>query len=78
METSAGNYAIVALYDREGTLSDGEPSGYRVDGEGPLGAVEVLKPGRVWLAKSVAVAERAELACLFAGLMLYMPPRDDH
>jgi len=31
----------------------------------------------MWLAKSVDEAQRAELACPFAGLMLYMPPSDD-
>ena len=77
VETGGGSYAIEALYEREGTLNTGEPSGYRVDGDGPVGAVEVLKPGRVWLGRSVEQTERAQLSCLFAGLMLYMPPRDD-
>lgn len=76
LKTSAGSYAIKAIYEREGALSDGKPSGYRVDGEAPVGAVEVLKPGRAWIAKSVSESERVELACIFAGLMLYMPPTD--
>ena len=41
---------------------------------GSKGAVEVLKPGRVWFAKDIEGAERQELACLYVGLMLYMPP----
>jgi hypothetical protein len=77
IESGETSYAINALYEREGTLSTGEPSGYRVDGDGPVGAVEVLHPGRVWLAKSADADARLQFACLFAGLMLYKPPSDD-
>jgi hypothetical protein len=77
LTTHKGTYQIAAIYESEGTISNGQPSGYRVDGEAPIGAVEVLKPGRVWFAKSLDDAERRDLACLYVGLMLYMPP-DDH
>jgi len=77
LKTRKGSYQVAAIYESEGTLSSGQPSGYRVDGEGPIGAVEVLKPGRVWFARSLDDAERRDLACLYVGLMLYMPP-DDH
>lgn len=76
LESSGGTYQINAIYEREGGWSDGKPSGYRVDGDGPIGAVDVLKPGKVWLARHVEVAQRAELACIFAGLLLYQPPTD--
>jgi hypothetical protein len=76
LQTNTGSYKIAAIYEAEGSLSNGQPSGYRVDGETPRGAVEVLKPGRVWFARDVADAERTDLACLYVGLMLYMPPDD--
>lgn len=77
VESGGMSHAIEALYDREGTLSTGEPSGYRIDGDGPVGAVEVLKPGRIWLDRSADTDTRSQLACLFVGLMLYEPPSDD-
>jgi hypothetical protein len=73
--TNTGTYQIKALYEAEGMISNGQPTGYRIDGEaGSRGAVEVLKPGRVWFAKDIEGVERHELACLYVGLMLYMPP----
>ena len=74
--TSAGNYTIEAIYEREGSVSDGSPAGYRVDGQNPVGGVESLKPGRIWLNQSLSVEERDDLSCVFAGLMLYLPTRD--
>lgn len=75
LTTNTGTYKIKALYEAEGMISNGQPTGYRVDGEaGSRGAVEVLKPGRVWFAKDIEGEERKELSCLYVGLMLYMPP----
>jgi len=69
-------YTIKSVHEFEGGALSSDPTGYRVDGsDGPQGAVEVLHPGRVWLRKGVADAERAKLACLFTGLMLYHPPQ---
>ena len=34
-------------------------------------------PGRVWLDKRLADDERAEVACLFVGLMLYQPKQEE-
>ena len=76
LRTSAGNYQIEAIYEREGTWSDGNPSGYRVDGDAAVGAVDVLRPGRVWMGRAIEPSERKQLACIFAGLMLYQPPSD--
>jgi hypothetical protein len=44
-----------------------DPPGYRLDGEDPIGAVGVAKPGRVWLSKALDERQRDDLACLFAG-----------
>ncbi|MDT8998661.1 hypothetical protein RQP53_05190 [Paucibacter sp. APW11] len=50
--------------------------GYRLDDAArgqSVAAVEVLHPGRVWLAHQLPASEREPLACLMAGLMLYGP-----
>ena len=55
----------------------GEPAGYRFDGtDGARGAVEMMKPGRIWYTEKMAEAEREPGTCLLAGLMLYMEPAD--
>jgi hypothetical protein len=70
-------HRIAAITAREnGRMPSRDPLGYRVDGEGPIGAVGVVKPGRVWLSKALDAQQREELACLFAGLMLYEPPKE--
>jgi hypothetical protein len=72
-------YKVTAIYESDGMLSNGQPTGYRLDtGEGQArGAVEVLKPGRVWFPKDMDDAERNQIACLYIGLMLYLPPDDN-
>ncbi len=77
LKTRASSYAIEAIYEREGGLSGSDPTGYRVDGDGPAGAVEVIGDGRIWLHRDLDEEERTDMACLFAGLLLYMPPKDD-
>lgn len=79
LETADNFYKVTAIYDSDQTFSNGQPAGYRIDtGEGAArGAVEVLRPGRVWFPKDMPAAERNQIACLYAGLMLYLPP-DDH
>jgi len=67
-------YDVKAIYDRAGGLSDGNPAGYRVDGQGAVqGAVDVLGPGRVWLAKGLTGDKRTDVTCVFAGLLLFKP-----
>ena len=55
-----------------GTLAD--PTGFRADGDQPLGAVEVMHPGQIWLKKGLDDATRATTTCIFVGLMLYKAP----
>ena len=69
-------YRIESINERAEGFSSGDPTGYRVDGDQPTGAVEVLNPGRIWLALNLEQPQRARLACTFAGLMLYLPPID--
>jgi hypothetical protein len=73
MNTSTGDYQIKSINQTEGGHSMGSPMGYRMDGEGGLGAAEVVHPGRVWLDKKLGDMEKAEVACIFVGLMLYKP-----
>ncbi len=77
LTTHGKSYRVVSIKEVEGALSSGA-SGYRVDGDKPVGAVEVLKPGRVWLGRDLAESEKTALACTFTGLMLYLPPEDMH
>lgn len=67
------SYQVAALYDVEGGLSDGNPAGYRIDGAGVEGAVDVLGPGRAWLAKSLEEPQRTDVTCVMAGLLLFKP-----
>jgi len=72
LTTQGQSYRVASLKEREGSMAMGV-SGYRVDGDQPVGAVEVLKPGRIWLGRDLEPTQRAGLACSFVGLMLYMP-----
>ena len=71
LQTSAGSYTVTSLYEVDVGAEPGGPTGYRVDGDRPVGAVDVLYPGGAWLDPKLEEAERRELACLFAGLILY-------
>jgi hypothetical protein len=74
--SSQQSFNVRAVTQREnGKVESRDPLGYRVDGEGgPIGAVEVRRPGRVWIAKTAPERTRRELVCLFAGLLIYQPP----
>ena len=76
LTTSDQQYRMESINEREGGFGSGDPTGYRVDGNQPTGAVEVLNPGRIWLARNLKDPQRARLACTFAGLLLYLPPTD--
>lgn len=68
-------YRISGVYERESGPDSGDPTGYRVDSSaGPIGAVDVVRPGRVWISRELPAEQRGPLACLFAGLLLYEPP----
>ncbi len=68
------SYTVKSVNETEnGTQKD--PAGFRVDGtDETAGAVEVNRPGRIWLNKGLEAAARRQLGCLFAGAMLYQPP----
>jgi hypothetical protein len=49
------------------------PIGWEIHGNIPLGADEVWHPGRVWTNRGLDPITRADLTCLFVGLLLYRP-----
>jgi hypothetical protein len=71
------DYPINQIHSVEGGGDQSAPTGFRADSDGPLGAVEVLYPGQVWLKKGLDEPMRANVSCLFTGLMLYKPPSDN-
>lgn len=73
MNTSTADYKLTPINQTDGGHTAGSPVGYRMDGDGGLGAAEVVHPGRVWLDKKLGDTEKAEVACIFVGLMLYKP-----
>jgi len=70
------DYPVQPVHSVVGGSDQSAPSGFRADSDGPLGAVEVLYPGQVWLKKGLDEPTRGNLSCLFTGLMLYKPPSD--
>jgi len=71
------DYPIQQVHGLVGGGNQSAPSGFRADSDGPVGAVEVLYPGQVWLKKGLDEPTRGNLSCLFTGLMLYKPPSDN-
>jgi hypothetical protein len=68
---------LAAVTDTDMTNLTGGPAGYRADEEDKLlGAVEVLRPGQVWLSEGLDAPTGEALSCVFAGFMLYQPPSD--
>lgn len=72
------SYALTPVQETDKSSFGSGPAGFRADFEGkPRAAVETLYPGRVWLSPGVEGPEAEQLSCLFVGLMLYVPPRED-
>ncbi len=89
VEDLAGEYAgplvvgdvevrATGIYRLANDKQEKVPVGYRVDDEsGAVGGVQVL-PGKAtaWIRGDLRKLDRQGLACLFAGLMLYIPPKE--
>lgn len=78
-ELSAGGakYKVTVVAETDKSNLSESPAGFRYDGaDGAVGAVEILRPGRVWLNERLPETERPPVACLSAGLMLYQAPSD--
>lgn len=70
-------YQVHVVNDTDKGNYSQSPAGFRFDGEGgAVGAVEILRPGRVWLNERLPEAERPPVACVSAGLMLYQAPSE--
>lgn len=76
VRTRSGEYTIKAIYEANGSLSSGNPSGYRVDADAVVAAAEVLHPGKLWLGNQLSQEDRDDLSCIFTGLMLYQGKKD--
>jgi hypothetical protein len=76
--TPAGqSYTVAPVSETDKKYWGADPVGFRFDGtDGARGAVETLRPGRIWFTEKMAEAEREPGTCLLAGLMLYSEPRD--
>ena len=70
-------YQIEPIHETADGSNMSEPVGFSAKGGEVLGAVEVTHPGRVWLNKALSDEAKAQASCLFVGLMLYQPPKDD-
>jgi len=71
------DYPVQQIHAVQGGGDQSTPTGFRADSDGPVGAVEVLYPGQVWLKKGLDEPTRGNVSCLFTGLMLYKPPSDN-
>ena len=75
MTAHNAKYEIEGIYTDEKGSSTSNVIGYHVHGSDPVGAVEVAGKGRVWLSRALDPGTRADVACLFAGLLLYQQPQ---
>ena len=77
VQTRAGQSEMRSIHTMQGTsLRNTAPMGYELRAQHTIAAIEVAHPGRAWFSTLLDPAARADIACLFAGLLLYQPPRD--
>jgi len=70
-------YKVSVVSETDKSNFSESPAGFRFDSDdGAVGAVEILRPGRVWLNERLSETERPPVACLAAGLMLYQAPSE--
>jgi hypothetical protein len=74
LNVSGTTYELEPIYQTDSGAQVSEPVGFSARAGSYLGAVEVSRPGRVWLDKGLDPQTKAKASCLFAGLMLYQPP----
>lgn len=72
--TRSGSFDVSAVHADDKGNTRGDALGFAVRSTGSVGAVEIIRPGRVWLARDLDANARADIACAFAGLLLYQPP----
>jgi hypothetical protein len=76
LKVAGKEYKLQPINAIEGGRTQSKPAGFRADADEPLGAVEVVHPGQVWLKKGLDEATRDQTACAFVGLMLYKEPSE--
>ena len=74
LTVSGTTYELEPIYTTDSGGQVPDPVGFSARASAYLGAVEVSRPGRVWLDKGLDAATKARASCLFAGLILYQPP----
>lgn len=77
LSVGTAKYKVSVVSETDKSNFSDSPAGFRFDSEaGAVGAVEILRPGRVWLNERLPEGERPPVACLSAGLMLYQAPSE--
>lgn len=77
LHSGDAKYKVSPVHDTDKSSFGDRPAGFRFDGDdGAVGAVEVLRPGRVWLTARLPDSDHVPVACVSAGLMLYVPPTE--
>lgn len=70
-------YEMTRVTDFDKKYWGADPAGYRFDGtDGAKGAVETMKPGKIWYTEKMAETEREPATCVLAGLMLFIEPTE--
>jgi len=75
--TRGGALSAVAVMQFSNGSRSRTPVGYEFRSQTVVGAVELAHPGQVWMSKALDDQARADVACLAAGLLLYLPPKQD-
>ena len=73
-EQKGFNYVAGEGWSDTVLVPSSSPTGCLAYGDGPVGGLELVHPGRAWFARSLDATEREDMACLFAALLLYEPP----
>lgn len=75
-QLSGQHYSVQRLHHTEQGMRLPEPLGFSLstlEGQA-VGAVELEHPGRIWLGSALSPADKAQLSCVFSGLLLFQAP----
>jgi hypothetical protein len=76
LELGGITYQVKGHRRLEGNKTSAGPAGYRFEGaeSPPLGAVDIMNPGRVWLHERLSQEDRAAAGCVAAAILLEPRP----
>lgn len=76
LELGGTRYRVEGQNRLEGNKTSAGPAGYRFEAPAapPLGAVDIMEPGRVWLHDGLSEADRQAAGCAAAALLLDPTP----